>query len=53
MRQGEESLEPSARALTKEIPILEAFTTRQECAQGNDQDIEEVVLLRPLNAWVF
>jgi len=52
-RQGEKGLEPSALALTKKLPILESFPARQERAQGNDQDIEEVVLPRPLNAWVL
>ena len=53
MRQGEEGLEPGALALAKEFHILESFPARQECAQGNDEDIEEVVLLRPLNARVL
>jgi hypothetical protein len=50
-RQGEKGLEPSALTLTKKRPILESFPARQERAQGNDQDIEEVVLPRPLNSW--
>ena len=53
MRQGEEGLEPRALALTKELHILEAFSARQERAQGNDQEIEQEMLLRPLNPGVL
>ena len=53
MRQGKKSLEPDALALTKELHILEAFSARQERAQGNDEDIEEDVLLRPFNPWIL
>jgi hypothetical protein len=52
MREGEEGLEPRALALTKELHSLEAFSARQERAQGNDQDIEQEMLRRPFNAGV-
>jgi len=48
--QSKEGLEPRALALTKELHILDAFPARQERAQGNDQDIKQEMLLRPLNA---
>jgi hypothetical protein len=53
MRQSKEGLEPGAFALAKEFHVLEPFPTGQERAQGNDQDIEEKVFLRPLNTRIF
>jgi hypothetical protein len=53
MRQGEEGLEPCTFALTKELHVLEPFPAGQEGTQGNDQEIEQMMLLCPLNTWVF
>src|SRR5262249_39418345 len=53
MRQDEEGLEPGALALAKEFPILEAFPPGQQGTHSDDQDIEQMMLLRPLNAWVL
>ena len=50
MRQGEEGLESIALAFAKELHILQAFPAHQERAHGNDQDLQEGVLLRPLYA---
>jgi hypothetical protein len=53
VRQGEEGLKPGALALAKEFHVLEPFPAGQQRAYGNHQDIEEVVLLCSLNAWVL
>jgi hypothetical protein len=53
MRQGQEGLQPWQLALAKEFHILKAFPTSQQGAQGNDQNIKEVVLLGPVNARVL
>ena len=53
MGQSEEGLEPGALALAKEFHVLEPFAAGQKRTHGNDQDIEEVVLLRALNTWIL
>jgi hypothetical protein len=53
MRQGQEGMQPRVLALAKEFHSLEAFPTSQERAHGNNQDIEEVMLLGPCNPWVL
>jgi hypothetical protein len=52
MRQGQEGLEPGTLASTKQFHVLEPFSARQERAQSDDQNVEQVMLLRPFNAWV-
>jgi len=53
MGQGKKGLEPGALALAKEFHVLEPFSTRQEGTQSNDQNIEQVMLLRALNTRVL
>ena len=53
MGQGQEGLEPGVLALAKEFHILKAFTPGEEGAYGNDQNIEQVMFLRPLNTRVL
>ena len=53
VRQGEEGLKPRALALAKEFHVLEPFPAGQQRAYSDHQDIEEVVLLCSLNAWVL
>ena len=50
MGQSQQGLEPGLLALAKEFHVLEAFSAGQEGADSDDQDIEEVMLLRPRNA---
>jgi hypothetical protein len=53
MGQSQQGLEPGLRALPKECHVLAAFPAGQEGAESDDQDIEEVMLLRPRNAGVL
>jgi len=39
--------------LAKEFHVLESLSAAQESAQGNDQDIEQVMPLGPFNSWVL
>jgi hypothetical protein len=52
MRQGEEGLESGTLTLAKEFHVLKAFPAGQQGAQGNDQDIEQEMPLRPLDTWI-
>jgi len=53
MGQSQPGLEPGLLALAKEFHGLEAFPAGQEGAYSDDQDIEEVMLLRPRHAGVL
>jgi hypothetical protein len=53
MQQGEKRLQPCLFALAKEFHVLESFPTSEERVYGNDQNIRQVMLLCPLNAWVL
>jgi hypothetical protein len=53
VRQGAEGLKPGSLALAKEFHVLEPFPAGQQRAYGKHQDIEEVVRLGALNAWVL
>jgi hypothetical protein len=53
MGQSKEGLEPGVLALAKEFHGLEPFSAGQKHTHGNDQAIEEVVLLRALNTRIL
>src|ERR671932_960302 len=53
IRQGQEGLEPRALAPAKQLHVLEPFSACQQGAQGDHEDIKQVMLLRPCNAWVL
>ena len=53
VEQGEKGLEPGALALAKEFHILEAFSAGQQSTHSDDENIEQVTLLRPRNTWVL